>query len=101
MYFDELTSDFETAPEGAQTGVLVSWIDRGVQQGRFGPCRQVATRFELPAVETENAKPCLVFQTIFNLSMRSKAFREMATALMGTNELRGSHVGNSSAKAAN
>lgn len=89
MNFDDLTSDFEIAPEGPATATLVSWIDRGVQAGKFGSRRQAALRFELPDVETKNDEPCLVFATVFNLSLRSKNFREMAVALMGKDELKG------------
>jgi hypothetical protein len=92
MLFDDLKGDFEMTPEGAHNAVLVSWIDRGLQSEKFGERRQVASRFELPDVETENEEPCLVFHTIFNLSMRSKNFREMAVALMGTSDLHGSSV---------
>lgn len=94
MNFDDLKSDLFIPDEGAHVGVLVSWIDRGLQSGKFGPSRQVGLRFELPLVETPDATPCLLFTTVFNLSMRSKKFREMAVAIMGgkTDDLRGVSV---------
>jgi hypothetical protein len=93
MLFDDLKSDFFVPPEGAHVGVLVSWIDRGVQSGKYGPSRQVGLKFELPLVETPDASaPCLLFTTVFNCSMRSKKFREMATAIMGKPDLHGASV---------
>ena len=89
MNFDDLASNFEIPPEGPTTAVLVSWIDRGEQQGKFGARRQVGVRFELVDVETEFGEPSLLFLTVFNLSMRSKTFREMAVALLGTADLKG------------
>jgi hypothetical protein len=83
MKFDDLTSDFEIAPEGPAIGVLVTFIDRGMQSGKFNERRQAALRWELPGVTTESGEPCIVFQTIFNLSMRSKALREVAKGLLG------------------
>jgi predicted HicB family RNase H-like nuclease len=61
-------------------------------QGKFGARRQVALRFELPDVESEDGEPVLVFHTVFNLSMQSKTFRELAVALMGTTDLTASSV---------
>jgi hypothetical protein len=90
--FEDLQRDYPIAPEGAHNAVLVSWIDRGLQQGRFGARRQVGLRLELPDIESESEEPVLVFHTIFNLSLRSKTFREMAVALMGTSDLAGSSV---------
>jgi hypothetical protein len=41
---------------------------------------------------SENGEPCLVFHTIFNLSMRSKSFREMSVALLQRSDLAGLSV---------
>lgn len=89
MKFDDLKSSFEPAPEGPALGVLVAFIDRGEQAGKFAPRRQAMLHWLLPEVKTENSEPCLVFQVIWNLSMRSKAFREVVTGLMGTEPLDG------------
>src|ERR1700731_825374 len=89
MNFDDLTSDFELAPEGPHTAVLVYLVDRGIQQGKFAPKRQVGARFELVDAETDGGEPCLVFKTIFNLSLKSKGFREMAKALLAADDLTG------------
>lgn len=89
MLFDDYDTTYEIAPEGPQIGTLVRFIDRGLQEGKYGPRRQVSVVFELPAVETGNGEPCLVFHTIWNVNLRSPAFKEMASALMSTNELRG------------
>jgi hypothetical protein len=91
MAFDDL-NDFELAPEGPHTAVLVSWIDRGFQQGKFGARRQAGSRFELVDAEKSGEGPLVVFHTVFNLSLKSKVFREMATALMGTSDLKGMPV---------
>ena len=56
MLFGDLQGDFTPAPEGAHSAVLVSWVDRGLQAGKFGERRQVALRFELPDVETEDGE---------------------------------------------
>jgi hypothetical protein len=47
----------------------------------------------LPTVETENGEPCLVFETLWNVSMTSKAFRETVSALMGNEPLAGRTLG--------
>jgi hypothetical protein len=93
MKFDDLTSSFEPAPEGPATGILTGFIDRGEQTGKFGPRRQAVLQWLLPDVETENGEPCRVFQTIWNLSMRSKAFREAVSGLMGAEPLAGRSLG--------
>lgn len=87
MNFSDLLKAFPLAPEGPHTAVLVSWIDRGLQPGKFGARRQVGLKFELPDIETDDGEPMLVFTTVFNLSLRSKSFREMATALMQASDL--------------
>ena len=69
--------------------VLDQFIDRGDQAGKFAPRRQAFLRWVLPDVETADGKPCYVFQTIWNLSLRSKAFREVVNALMGNEPLEG------------
>ena len=88
MLFDDYDSTYEIAPEGPHIGTLVRFVDRGFQEGKFEPKRQVSLQFELPAIETDG-KPCLVFYTVWNLNLRSPAFKELASALMATNELRG------------
>jgi hypothetical protein len=70
MKFDDLKSSFEPAPEGPALGVLVAFIDRGEQAGKFAPRRQAMLHWLLPEAETENGEPCLVFQVIWNLSMK-------------------------------
>jgi hypothetical protein len=92
MKFDDLKSSFEPAPEGPAVGVLVAFIDRGEQSGKYAPRRQAMLHWALPEVKTEN-EPCLVFQVIWNLSMRSKAFREVVAGLMGTEPLAGRKLG--------
>jgi hypothetical protein len=69
MNFDDLGSDFELAPEGPHTAVLVSWIDRGLQQGRFGARCQAGARFELVNAEKKLATSRSWFST------RSSTFR--------------------------
>jgi hypothetical protein len=73
MKFDDLQSSFEPAPEGAHTAVLVAFIDKGEQPGKFGARRHALLRWALPNVETKDGSPCIIFQRIWNLSMRAKA----------------------------
>jgi hypothetical protein len=87
--FDDLKSAFEPAPEGPHTAVLVAAIDRGEQAGKYEPRRQMVLHWLLPNVETANGDPCLVFQTIWNVSMRARVFREIVQGLMGGEPLEG------------
>jgi hypothetical protein len=89
MKFDDLQSSFEPAPEGSHTAILVSLIDKGEQPGKFGAQRHALLRWVLPNVETETGETCIVFQRIWNLSLRSKAFREVVSGLMGDEPLAG------------
>jgi hypothetical protein len=89
MKFDDLASSFEPAPEGLATGILTAFIDRGEQAGKFGPRRQVVLHWLLPDVETESGTPAVVYQTVWNLSMKSKVFRETVAGLMGSEDLHG------------
>lgn len=89
MKFDDLKSAFEPAPEGAHTAVCAAFIDYGEQPSKFGARRQASIHWVLPNVETETGAPCLVFQTIWNVSMRSRTFREVVTGLMGDGPLAG------------
>jgi hypothetical protein len=101
MKFDDISGGFEPCPEGNHIGILVSYIDRGLQDGTFGPRRQVFLKWELPGVETDNENQVLVFQTIFNLSLRAKAFSEIVAALMGSpSNLRGVNIKDMLGKAA-
>jgi hypothetical protein len=81
----ELT-DFELPPEGRHTGVLVRFVDIGVQTGKFGSSRQADLAFELAGTGELN-KPILAFKRVFNLSSRSKNFREVVRALTGLHDI--------------
>src|ERR1700730_14059402 len=67
--------DFELPPEGKFPAALVRLIDIGVQPGKFGSSRQADAAFELIGVGTPE-NPVLAFKRIFNMSPRSKNFRD-------------------------
>jgi hypothetical protein len=89
MKFDDLKSSFEVAPEGTHTAVLAAFIDRGEQTTKFGTRRQAILHWILPNVETANDTPCTIYQPVWNLSLRSKTFREVVNGLMGDEPLAG------------
>jgi hypothetical protein len=72
MKFDDLKAPFEPAPEGSHVGVLEQFIHRGQQPGKY-PRDQASLSWLLPIVQASDGQPCRVFQTIWNLSLRSKA----------------------------
>jgi hypothetical protein len=80
-------SDFELPPEGRHVGVLVGFIDLGLQTGQFGSSRQANLTFELVDHGTP-VKPVLAFKRIFNLSTRSKKFLPVVRALTGLHDIR-------------
>ena len=96
-YFDEQEKEFEIAPEGPHIATLVKWTDRGMQEGKFGYSNpQVGIQFELPAIETKNGEPMLVFFTVWNALLTAKSkgkpsYHDMCNALMNT-EVRGMHM---------
>jgi hypothetical protein len=79
-------TDFELPPEGRHIGTLVRFIDTGVQTGKFGSSRQADLAFELVGTGELN-KPVLAFKKVFNLSSRSKNFREVVRALTGLHDI--------------
>ena len=87
--FSELEKIFELPPEGVHTATCVQWVDRGLQESKYGPNGQYSFRFELLDTEMENNEPFIVFHTVLNTSLNSpkskhsKLFHEMCNALMG------------------
>jgi hypothetical protein len=79
-------TDFELPPEGKHTGILVRFVDIGVQTGKFGSSRQADLAFELVGTGELN-KPVLAYKRVFNLSSRSKNFREVVRALTGLHDI--------------
>ena len=78
----------ELPPEGfAHPAMLVGFVDLGVQEGKFGSSRQASLTFELLDEKTADGKPMLARKQIFNLSARSKNFREILRALTGLHDV--------------
>ena len=87
--FSELEKIFELPPEGVHTATCVQWVDRGLQELKYGPNGQYSFRFELLDTKMENDEPFIVFHTVLNTSLNSpkskhsKLFHEMCNALTG------------------
>ena len=84
---NELGGDFELPPEGKHPRTLVGFVDLGVQPGRFGLSRQADATFELVGEKTSDGQPMLASKRIFNLSPRSKNFRDAVRALTGLHDI--------------
>ena len=84
---NELGGDSELPPEGKHPGTLIEFVDLGAQPGKFGASRQADAAFELVGETTADGKPVRAFKRIFNLSPRSKNFREMVRALTGLHDI--------------
>jgi hypothetical protein len=80
---------FEPAPEGVHTGILASLVDLGDQESKFGTKRQARLKWVLPEVKDDKGEGFLVFQTIWNLSLRSQVFRDVVSALLPGENLKG------------
>ena len=68
---------------------MAAFIDLGDQQSKFGVKRQARIRWVLPETKNEKGEPFVIFQTIWNLSMRSEAFRDIVSALLPDESLKG------------
>jgi hypothetical protein len=84
---NELGGDFQLPREGKHPGTLVEFVDLGSQPGKFGASRQADAAFELIGETTAEGKPMLCFKRIFNLSPRSKNFRELVRSLTGLHSI--------------
>jgi len=85
----EYGSDFELPPEGRHVAALTRFVDLGAQPGKFGVSRQAELAFELEGITTGDGMPMLAFKRIFNLSNRSKNFREIVRALSNMHDISG------------
>jgi hypothetical protein len=85
----EYGSDFELPPEGRHVAALVRFVDTGLQPGKFGASRQAELAFEIDGTTTADGLPMLAFKRIFNLSNRSKNFREVVRALSNMHDISG------------
>jgi hypothetical protein len=83
----EYGGDFELPPEGKHSARLVKFVDMGAQPGKFGTSRQAELAFEIIGQTTEHGDPMLAFKRIFNLSPRSKNFRDVVRALTGLHDI--------------
>jgi hypothetical protein len=81
--------DFELPPEGRHIAALVRFVDLGAQPGKFGVSRNAELAFELEGEETADGQAMLAFKRIFNLSNRSKNFREIVRALSNQHDISG------------
>jgi hypothetical protein len=81
--------DFELPPEGRHVAALVRFVDLGAQPGKFGVSRNAELAFEIEGEKTADGRPMLAFKRIFNLSNRSKNFREVVRALSNTHDISG------------
>ena len=81
--------DFELPPEGRHVACLVRFVDIGLQPGKFGASRNAELAFEIDGETTADGWPMLAFKRIFNLSSRSKNFREIVRALSNTHDISG------------
>lgn len=79
--------DFELPPEGRHVACLVRFVDIGLQPGKFGASRNAELAFEIDGETTADGWPMLAFKRIFNLSSRSKNFREIVRALSNTHDI--------------
>jgi hypothetical protein len=85
----QYSNDFELPPEGRHVAALVRFVDTGLQPGKFGPSRNAELAFEIDGVTTADGQPMLAFKRIFNLSNRSKNFREIVRALSNMHDISG------------
>jgi hypothetical protein len=85
----EYGSDFELPPEGRHVAALVRFVDIGLQPGKFGVSRNAELAFEIDGETTADGRPMLAFKRIFNLSNRSKNFREVVRALSNMHDISG------------
>jgi hypothetical protein len=87
--FDDIQSNFEPAPEGIYIGVLAALIDFGEQPGKWGEKRQARLKWVLPEVLDDKGDGFVVYHTVWNLSLRSEAFRDIVSALLPGENLQG------------
>jgi hypothetical protein len=85
----EYGDDFELPPEGRHVACLVRFVDTGLQPGKFGASRNAELAFEIDGSTSANGRPMLAFKRIFNLSNRSKNFREVVRALSNMHDISG------------
>jgi hypothetical protein len=85
----EYGGDFELPREGRHVAALVRFVDIGLQPGKFGASRQADLAFEIGGITTADMQPLLAFKRIFNLSNRSKNFREVVRALSNMHDISG------------
>jgi hypothetical protein len=83
----EYGNDFELPPEGRHVAALVRFVDTGLQPGKFGASRQAELAFEIDGVTTADGRPMLAFKRVFNLSNRSRNFREVVRALSNMHDI--------------
>jgi hypothetical protein len=83
----EYGGDFELPPEGRHVAALVRFVDIGLQPGKFGSSRNAELAFEIDGMTTGDGQPMLAFKRIFNLSNRSKNFREVVRALSNMHDI--------------
>ena len=86
--------DFELPPEGRHVACLVRFVDLGLQPGKFGSSRSAELAFEIDGETTADGRPMLAFKRIFNLSNRSKNFREIVRALSNMHDISGINTSN-------
>ncbi|MGC2221499.1 MAG: hypothetical protein WA624_03565 [Methylocella sp.] len=86
----EYGGDFELPPEGRHTACLVRFVDIGLQPNSFGSrSRNADLAFEIEDEMTADGRPVLAFKRLFNLSNRSKNFREVVRALSNMHDISG------------
>ena len=85
----EYGGDFELPPEGRHVACLVRFVDIGIQPGKFGSSRNAELVFELEGETTSSGHPMLAYKRIFNLSNRSKNFREVVRAVSNLHDISG------------
>jgi hypothetical protein len=83
----EYSSDFELPPEGKHPARLIKFIDLGSQPSKFGASRQAQLVFQLIGQTLENGDPMCAFKYVFNLSPRSKNFRDIVRSLTGAHDI--------------
>jgi hypothetical protein len=85
----EYGGDFELPREGRHVAALVRFVDTGLQPGKFGSSRNAEFAFEIDGETTADGRPMLAFKRIFNLSNRSRNFREVVRALSNMHDISG------------
>jgi hypothetical protein len=85
----EYGGDFELPPEGRHVAALVRFVDTGLQPGKFGASRQAELAFEIDGMTTADGQPMLAFKRIFNLSNRSRNFRDTVRAISNVHDISG------------